>query len=403
MASKTENEFDWAPALNRSVKDTVGVTGWSVNRSGSRVRLRVRSRGGYWGRTLPHTWEIGCIGPVTQLVKDLKALVDGGLELDAAWQQLQASNSDTPDASAAPLISWPTIANNFLRWRETHGNQVGTKTLALERRYLDAALSALKARKPPTRAYDLISEAVKPWQGKARAKKQCVEAIMRMLAYGHDHAGLSSVWILPAHQKKNFIESSKRKTKSTLTDEQILRLIESVPSQEWRNVLMLMTTFGLRPEELFHLTVRVHPNTGRPQFWCSYEKASGEHSTDARWLWPLLPEDSESQQVKWDLVSLWQANLLPLPSMKERGGALSQYLRRLPLWKQWRQDSTDNSEILKPYAFRDSYSLRGHLRGVSASQMSAAMGHSLATHSAHYVYADQDSTAQVFEALAAKS
>ena len=403
MAPKKTDDSTWVPVLQSSVKEAIGgATGWSVNKSGNKVRLRVRSGDSYWGCTLPFLWEIGCIGPVTNKVRDLKELADSGLELDAAFQQLQESDSDAAAPSVVPS-SWSAIANDFLRWRETHGSRVGSKTLVLERRYLDAALSALKARKPPTRAYDLISEAVKPWQGKARAKKQCVEAIMRMLAYGHDHAGLSSVWILPAHQKKNFIESSKRKTKSTLTDAQILRLIESVPSQEWRNVLMMMTTFGLRPEELFHLTVRVHPNTKRSQFWCSYEKASGAHSTDARWLFPLLPENSESQQVKWDLVSLWQANLLPLPPLKERGAALSQYLRRLPLWKQWRQDSTDNNEVLKPYAFRDSYSLRGHLRGVSASQMSAAMGHSLATHSAHYVYADQDSTAQAFEALAAKS
>ncbi|MGA0039167.1 MAG: hypothetical protein ACO3NZ_04920, partial [Pirellulales bacterium] len=56
-------------------------------------------------------------------------------------------------------------------------------------------------------------------------------------------------------------------------------------------------------------------------------------------------------------------------------------------------------EVLRPYTFRDSYSLRGHLLGIPASQMAAAMGHSLQVHSASYVWSDAGSTAATFERL----
>ena len=406
MARSTNNDSTWVTtALQNAVREVVGP-GWSVTKSGSKLRLRVRDAkltgSGYWGRTLPLQCEIGSTEPLRALVKDLcHRVTEGGQSLDAAWQQIEdgltPGDGSTPDAVAAP--QWSSLARDFLNWRETHGTQVSDKTLALEKRYIGAALDALSNRRPPTRAYDLISQVALQWRGKPRAKKQAVETVMRFLSYCHDHRGLPDVWLLPKHQKRDFLEFSKKSTKATLTGQEILDLIDSCPSAEWQHVLCFLAAFGLRPEELFHLELRVNPDTGKKQFWCSYEKASGLHKTKQRWLWLIPLVDSDGNQVQWDLVGLWEKGLCPFPSMKDRGEALSQYLRRLPLWKQWRAEKELNGEVLRPYAFRDSYSLRGHLLGVPSGQVADAMGHSLSTHCSHYTWATQSTTAAVFEAL----
>ena len=395
----------WVDTLQSSVRQVAGQ-GWLVNQSGSKVRLRVRSReltaGGCWTRTLPFAWEIGCIGPVTTLVADLKHQVADGLSLDAAWEQCQGiaiSASDSPSEGTLAAPHWKVLAQDFLRWREETGTQIGSKSMAAEKRYLDSALSVLSGRRPPTRAYDLLSQAVKPWMGTPRAKKQAVETVMRFLVYGHDHRGLSADWILPAHQKADFLEKSKKVAKATLTGPQIMELIDSCPSPEWQSVLTFLAALGLRPEELFHLSLRVNPDTGKPQFWCGYEKVSGKSRTSQRWLWPIPLEDAKGRQVDFNLVGAWEAGLVQFPPMKDRGEALSQYLRRLPLWQRWRESLASDGLVLRPYVFRDSYSLRGHLKGIPASQMSDAMGHSLAVHSSSSVWSEARSTAAMFEAL----
>lgn len=392
--------------LQEGVREVVGK-GWSVTKSGLKVRLRIRvpelTGSGCWNRTLPFQWEIGSLDSLKTFASDLHRRVTvEGQSLDAAFEQFldsqRGGESPAPETvGAAP--NWKVLSQDFLRWRETHGTQVSVKTLALEKRYLDAALSALSGRRPPTRAYDLISEATMPWRGKPRAKKQAVETVMRFLSYCHDHRGLPDVWILPAHQKRDFLEHSKKSTKATLSGPEMLQLIDSCPSAEWQHVLCFLAAFGLRPEELFHLDLRVNTETGKKQFWCTYEKASGLHKTKQRWLWSIPLTNANGEQVQWDLEGLWEKGLMSFPPMKERGEALSQYLRRLPLWQQWRVEKEENGEVLRPYAFRDSYSLRGHLLGVPSGQVADAMGHSLSTHCSHYTWATQSTTAAVFEAL----
>lgn len=194
-------------------------------------------------------------------------------------------------------------------------------------------------------------------------------------------------------------KAPKRTVKATLTDEQILDLIDACPSAEWRHVLALMATYRLRPEELFHLDVRVNQATGKRQFWCSYEKASGEHRTKQRWLHAVHLTDAEGMEWFTDLVAAWDADLLKLPPLKERGEAISQYLRRQRILQQWRSEDAAAGKVLKPYALRDSYSLRAHLRGIPSASVATAMGHGDKTHCDHYVWATEDTTSMVFERL----
>ena len=213
------------------------------------------------------------------------------------------------------------------------------------------------------------------------------------------HRKLPADWLLPPHQKKDFLEVSEKKTKATLTDVQILQLIDSCKQEHWKWVFRFCAVYGLRPEELFHLQVQTDPETGEDYFWCSYQKKAGDHQTNPRRLFLLPLIDANGVQVNWNLVQLFKAKLVKF-EMADRGGALNTYLSRNPLWKQWRAEAKERGEVLKPYALRDSYSLRGHVRGLASSVMSEAMGHSVQCHSSHYVWADKSTTAAAFKRLA---
>ena len=110
-----------------------------------------------------------------------------------------------------------------------------------------------------------------------------------------------------------------------------------MPTAEWRNVLLVMAVYGLRPDELIHLTPKVNPTTGKLQLWCSYRKAARGRTTKTetkpRWLQaiPLRPPEGEDYPAG-DLAAQINAGLMPFLPLKERGAAVAQYVGRLRLW-----------------------------------------------------------------------
>ena len=78
---------------------------------------------------------------------------------------------------------------------------------------------------------------------------------------------------------------------------------------------------------------------------------------------------------------------------------MAQYLARLQLWKEWAKAFDEQGKWLRPYSFRNTYSVRGHRRGIPGASMALAMGHSDKTHSAHYVTATEETTAELFERI----
>ena len=184
---------------------------------------------------------------------------------------------------------------------------------------------------------------------------------------------------------------------------QILELLDSVPTETWRNVLLVMAVYGLRPEELMHLTPKVNPNTGKLQLWCSYRKAAGGRSkktmTEPRWLQAVPLSGPDGDVPATDLAAAIEANLLPFPPLKERGAAVAQYLGRQKLWRQWAEEFETRGQWLRSYSFRNTYSVRAHLRGLPGASVAMAMGHSELTHSTHYVTATTETTSEVFERI----
>ena len=394
----------WHADMKSALKVACGH-GWTVVNDRDRARLVVRDGDKKATLSLPFEFEAGTSKEVVAFVTQLNELVrTGEHSLDSAKAVLcgQAAMATTTAVSS----DWDALKQGFEVFKKTNGTCVKDKTWALYERYLSGALQVLSGKTPPVRAFDLIDATVKALNltTKARARKQCVEYLLQFLEWGMAHAALPSCWLLPAGQKKQLVgPKPKTQQKATLNDQTMLELIDSCPTPEWQNVLQMLAAFGLRPEELFHLSVGVNPTTGKEQFWCDYQKVSGEHRTAARWLFEVPLVDEDGNAVEWDLIERWKAGTLTFPPMADRGEALSQYLRRLPLWQRLRTEAAQQNQVLRPYVFRDSYALRGHLANVPTSVMCVLMGHSLQTHDKHYVTSSEETNAQVLERLFAKS
>ena len=411
--------FDFRPALKESIKSAGVPRGWSVSEHRGKVKLRVRASAGgaaqQWTKTLPIHWEVGYIGPVTETVAALYRATQSEppKSVGQAWQELHPEEEDSEPSPGVPtvigVINWKAIAAAHYRDRQQNGKQVSDKTMALERTYCDKAVELLTSSKPPATPYKLMDAAITAggWSDKPRARQQCVGAINRFLTYCVTHEGLSGDWIIPQHQKLMLAGNGKAKEQreiAILSDVQILELLNAVPTAEWRNVLLVMAVYGLRPDELIHLTPKVNPTTGKLQLWCSYRKAARGRTTKTetkpRWLQaiPLRTPEGEDYPAG-DLAAQINAGLMPFLPLKERGAAVAQYVGRLRLWKEMAAAFDEQGKWLRPYSFRNIYSVRGHLRGIPGASMALAMGHSDNTHSAHDMTATEKSTAELFERL----
>ena len=412
----------WVAVLKQSLKDAGVPRGWSVSPHRGSARLRIRKvqpdgSMAHWSRAMPITWEIGCIGPVTETVSHFhrEFMAAQPATLNEVWARLHPEEAKPASPELAPTTSktmglnWKAVARAFYRDRQQNGKRVGDKTIAAEQTYCDKAVGLLSSANPPTTAYKLIDQTIQAggWSNKPRARQQCVGAVTRLLTFAVSHEGLSMEWILPQHQKLTLAGNGKplegKKEIATLSDLQILQLLDEVPTEEWRNLLLVMAVYGLRPEEVMHLSPKVNPTTGKLQLWCSYCKAAGGRTTKTetkpRWLQAIPLNGPDGVVPQNDLAQGIESGLFPFPPLGDRGAAIGQYLGRQKIWQQWKAEFEEQGQWLRPYSFRNTYSERGHLRGIPGASMAMAMGHSELTHSTHYVTAKPESTSELFERI----
>ena len=67
------------------------------------------------------------------------------------------------------------------------------------------------------------------------------------------------------------------------------------------------------------------------------------------------------------------------------------FLERQPFWHELKAKYDKTGEWLRPYSFRNSYSLRAHRLGHRNDVICLAMGHSLSTHENSYEWARNES------------
>jgi integrase len=378
--------------------------GWTVTPHRGRIRLQVRRPGQRAeGVVLPLEWSASSVNPALQLIGRIYKLVASNQETLRGALAIILARSDT----MAPAADWEAIAASLRNALQNGRNEIQEQTWRSNYApYVEEALRQLSGPHPPIDGHELLRRSLERWSGKPPSRAACCIALRNLTEHAVARHHQPACWQISAASIKELRgRPALKRTKATLNDQELLDLIEAIEARNagWANVLRLLTLYGLRPVELQHLAAKIDGG-GTLRLWCSYRKTCGAQRTAPRWLMPCPLKDHLGRMVEWNLPGALAASLLELPRSADGGLAVlnghyvEKFLIRQPEWRRLKEQCEVRSEWLRPYAFRDSYSLRCHRFGVEVGAVAMAMGHSLAVHSSSYRWASQATTAAAFDA-----
>ncbi|MEB3327584.1 MAG: hypothetical protein VKI39_07760, partial [Synechococcus sp.] len=392
------------PTWEASFRSAAKISrGWTVNPSGAgKIQLKVRIPGQPTETcVLPLDWckesqnrALQLIGQIYRLVGSGQATVKGALEMAQA-------NSDT----MRPSTDWGTVRDG-LKTALTKGRNEIRETSWRDnyKPYIKEALRLLAERNGPNDGHELLRRTLEKWHGKAASRAACCIAIRNLTDHAIARHRAPACWRIDVASIKELRgKAPKKRIKATLSDDEILYLINAVEARNprWANVLRLLALYGLRPIELQYLQAKKRED-GSLGMWCGYQKACGGVFTEPRWIEPCPVENSTGEKQHWNLVGSMAAKLLELPLGNDgnprelNGHYVEQFLRKQPEWNELRERCDARGEWLRAYTFRDSYSLRAHGYEIEVGAVAASMGHSVAVHSSSYRWASEATTAAAF-------
>lgn len=380
---RVSNDSDWEKGLRASVRAST-AKGWSVREDKGKVRLEVRTEAIRRSVTLPFDWTKSSVGDVVARSRNIFSLIEEGYGLKDAAQI--ASNSAPKEK-----IQWGTALASFQERKLNSGLRITLKTWNEDYRpYLVFATTSMQTAKPAANANVLAQAVLNEWYDRPRSSEKALIALKAFLDYAISNHGLPArSWSLGKDQIKDLRgRPQPLKELAILEDSEIIQLAEEVARTKngelWKNYVIMASTYGLRREEPWFCAHKKHPKHGL-QMWCRYEKISGAHRTQPRWLLPLPPNGTE-----WgDLAMAMSKNQLQLPNTQAQ--AWNTLLSKLSFWQDLVEKYKGQGQYLKPGAIRDAYSYRAHQQKIALHHICKAMGHSLITHQKHYVWAREDS------------
>ena len=308
------------------------------------------------------------------------AVVRSGASLKSAFSE----ESSPVAATVIPgAVDWSGIVDAFLSYKLESG-QIQQGTLRDYRPSMEA-VRTLAPSSDGTVA--LLREATAHMTPGSRGRKQRMQHISALLLWAREEGHLGDAWKAATTRQKQEITGKKLEAHAavdpcTLTDEEIVGVIEAIPDERWKLAVQLMASFGLRPVELLHLSADELPGW----VFCSYRKRTSRGQTKPRSIPPLVPAGAD--WTAEEIVEQWmaEANHPPLESSTRKvSGNVAQYLERREAWQKLRDRNANDPRRsdLVPYAFRHSFAQRAHLQGKPTAAAAQAMGHSHETHLRH--------------------
>ena len=402
---KTITGLPWEQGFRASIRTSPGLDGFTVSNANNRGRIGVR-----WRPTdgrkpqsvvLDLAWsQDNTAKAVLLLNRAAKAISEGSTD------NLKAAVAIAQDGSTTMRrdLVWPDVADSLRDVLMNHRNEILATTWKDNYQpYVIEALRLIYAGQASD-GHSLLKGTLAKWAGMPPSRAACCIALRNLTDHAISRFGAAKAWQITAVDIKELRgKAAKKRRKATLSDTELQFLIDGIASrnQRWANVIKVLALFGLRPIELQHLT----PNSrddGSHGVWCTYEKTCGGSQTAQRQLEPCWLQDTESRPIRWNVVELMQAGLLEMPighdgePRKLDGHYVEQYLKRQPEWIQLKKVCEDRSEWLRPYSFRDTYSLRCHRQKIELGAICAAMGHNIEAHGRAYRWESQETTAAAF-------
>lgn len=392
----------WAKPFRQQVQAS-SAKGWSVFPHRGQMRLQVRDGEGSSSVILPYPWQASATGDALLRVRLIYQQVCAGQTLKGAAEIVNGASSRTE-------CGWAAAVERFERHKKSFGNAVSEATW--RGKYLPTlqiALDCLGSRQPPSNAAELLDAVLIRWDPGSRSRQIAAQNLSQFLNYCTQRLHFKGCWMPPPKLAGHVGQRPRGVSKRDgypLRDAQILRLLDGLPGNEsgsrWKFAVQLMATFGLRPEELRYLVLK--PGLEGPQLWCTYQKKGGGGQTRPRQLFSLPIRDIDGTVPDWNLIGRLQLreDLPPLGPTGRAGEAANTYLKRQFIWQQLRAEAAAFGEVLVPYSLRHRYSYEGHRLGISAKDLSQAMGHSLECHLRAYARFTSNETAKAFAAATAR-
>ena len=413
MPRQKQNKEAWEIGLQAAVSKSGKRRGWSVSEHNGRTRLRLQfPKTGDWPANaqtnLPFPWDSESVDEIVLLINRIYAPVMGGeVTLKAAIADVLATSDKKADLVVSP---WPDIVKAFRDYKLNFGNRIAPKTFeASYERYLNVALLHLAGRNAAQTAKQLMEkvlthqrinqkpgkkhgEALKPWVEMPKSRLECCLALKKFLEYAVAEHRQPQAFLVP---EKDYLKirgaDAKSRKKAVLTDAEVLELIRLLP-ETWANAIKVCRVFGVRSWEVAFIT-RATNDDGEPQLRVTkgktYNTRGGiKQSTDPRWLEAVAVDGTT-----FGLVEGWDQLKLP-PTVT--GKTLGNILRRLPYWQQLVAEYKARGEWLRPYSFRDTFSVRAHGHGIEDTMIAAALGHSIEVHHRSYRTSEWRSVRKAF-------
>ena len=392
----------------RLIETTEPWNGWSITRVRDRIVLRVRESGrpaetAYLPR--PNTWdEMHHRNAIRWIEAVYRAWDNGKKSMKAAIADAHGRSDLQGEAKAK---TWGEIADAMQLSRVEQSQKCSAETFQKNwRPFIDHAVELINTGKVHD-GTSLLKMALKKWDGSPTMKVECGRYLGLFMQFAVSRHKAPGSWLISKFDKDELIaKPPKPRLKAVLDDNELLNLIELADSvnHRWGNVFRLLTQFGLRPIELQHLSSRTNPVSGQPAIWCNYRKTGGEEETEPRFLEAMYVRDADDQPVVWPLEQAMADGTLLLPTgndgntRKLSGAAVNCYLHRKSrsngkpsgaVQRYWadlveKYGNKDPKEWMRPYSFRDTYSIRCHREKVPVASICDAMGHSEAVHNRSY-------------------
>jgi integrase len=395
---KVVREAAWETSLREDISAL--ARGWNLKERKGRMFLRVRQGDQpEVSVTLPYAWAASCKGDAYTRVRNIYKLVQEGYTLKQA-----ALVADGKAPKLTEQQDWAGALEGFKKQKLQHGTAIKLETW--EAKYapvLTDAVARLTSNRPPITPADLIDRCISGWEPGSRTRQERARNLAQFLRHCVNREQFPVMWQPPTDLKDAIGRKPATATSQKsdeLSDQQIIDLIGSLPNDDagrrWADALKLLAELGLRPIELLHLNVKTDPKTQERFWWCSYEKRAGGGVTKPRRLYPLPLQADDGTLQDWKLLERWPLQLPPLQSGNGAADAIGTYLNRRGAWKALRAEQEAAGKRVSGYAFRHSYSLRGHQRGIDTGSMALAMGHSIEVHCRSYTWASEAGAAAAF-------
>lgn len=377
----------WETALREAIK-TQHRFGYSVRPMRGKVQLQR-----YWqdtgmrqNATLPIAWKRGCQREVLNALHGINAALGKGLSLKDAVRltfDLQAG--------AKVQTNWQEVYSRFYDYKVPAKVKESTWVKEYQPRLL-WLVDVLTGAEAPNNGENALAvmRAGRNGQGNepgSRSRKLRIQYAAQMLRFAVSKCGASSRWLPPDDDTiRDLIGEAAPNTDKprqsgqalALSDEQFLRLFDSISNARWKLAVGLLGVFGLRGVELLY--ARAHQN----HLHISYGKRTAKGSTEARDI-PILDPAGRPGLGKQLLMTL-SSGITELPPLgstdKAASGAIDTFLRRNDVWMEFKADAKAMGERVSVYSLRHCFADRCAMASPAIPPKAAAvaMGHSLQVH-----------------------